>query len=79
MQPKQPAPNEPDDLFRALHSRQIDLRHPIARLAGLLDWAVFEDRFGPLYHPHVGPLGIPIRLMVGLSHLQHTSVSRTRR
>ena len=42
------------------------------RLAGLLDWGVLEARFGQLYHPHVGRPGIPIRLMVGLSYLQHT-------
>src|SRR5918994_5248226 len=72
MRPHRPDPNEPDDLFRARLSQQIDLRHPLARLAGLVDWGVFEARFGPLYHPHVGRPGIPIRLMVGLSYLQHT-------
>jgi IS5 family transposase len=44
----------------------------LVRLAGLIDWRVFEDRFGALYHAHVGRPGIPIRLMVGLSDLQHT-------
>jgi Transposase domain (DUF772) len=46
--------------------------HPPVRRAGLIDWSEFEDRFGPLYHPHVGRPGIPIRLMVGLSYLRHT-------
>jgi IS5 family transposase len=72
MRPNPPDPKPPDDLFRARLSQQLDQRHPLVRLAGLLDWAVFEDRFGPLYHPHVGRPGIPIRLMVGLSYLQHT-------
>jgi transposase, IS5 family len=72
MRPKQPDPTEPDDLFRARLSQQLDMRHPLVRLAGLIDWRVFEDRFGELYHPHVGRPGIPIRLMVGLSYLQHT-------
>jgi IS5 family transposase len=72
MRPNRPDPEEPDDLFRARLSQQLDLRHPLVRLAGLIDWQVFEARFGELYHPHVGRPGIPIRLMVGLSYLQHT-------
>jgi transposase, IS5 family len=72
MRPKRPDPTDPDDLFRARLSQQLDLRHPLVRLAGLIDWQVFEARFGELYHPHVGRPGIPIRLMVGLSYLQHT-------
>src|ERR671918_3107043 len=71
MRPTQPDPTEPDDLFRARLSQQIDRRHPLVRLAGPIDWEVFEARFGELYHPHVGRPGIPIRLMVGLSYLQH--------
>jgi IS5 family transposase len=72
MRPNPPDSKPPDELFRARLSQQLDQRHPLVRLAGLLDWGVFEDRFGPLYHPHVGRPGIPIRLMVGLSYLQHT-------
>jgi transposase, IS5 family len=72
MRPTKPDPNAPDDLFRARLSQQLDPRHPLVRLAGLLDWEGFEARFGPLYHPRVGRPGIPIRLMVGLSYLQHT-------
>jgi IS5 family transposase len=72
MRPNKPAPRDPDDLFRARLDQQIDLRHPLVRLAGLIDWAVFEDRFGQLYHPHVGRPGLPIRLMVGFCYLQRT-------
>jgi transposase, IS5 family len=72
MRPSKPDPKEPDDLFRARLSQQLDMRHPLVRLAGLLEWGGLETRFGPLYHPHVGRPGIPIRLMVGLSYLQHT-------
>ena len=42
------------------------------RLAGLIDWAAFEARFGQLDHPQLGRPGVPIRLMVGLCYLQHT-------
>ena len=72
MRPTQADPEEPDDLVRARLSQQIDRRHPLVRSAGLLDLGVFEDRFGPLYHPHVGRPGVPIRLMVGFCYLQHT-------
>jgi transposase, IS5 family len=72
MRPTEPDPKPPDDLFRARLSQQIDRRHALVRLAGLLDWRVFEARFGELYHPHVGRPGLPIRLMVGLCYLQHT-------
>ena len=53
-------------------SQQIDLRHPLVRLAGLTGWQVFEARFGKLYHPQLGRPSVPIRLMVGLCYLQHT-------
>ena len=72
MRPKRPDPKAPDDLFRARLSQQLDPRHPLVRLSGLIDWDLFEARFGRLYHPQVGRPGIPIRLMVGLCYLQHT-------
>ena len=42
MRPKQPDPKEPDDLFRARLSQQLDPRHPLVRLTGLIDWDLFE-------------------------------------
>jgi transposase, IS5 family len=72
MQPPKLDPKPADDLWRARLSQQIDRRHPLVRLAGLIDWAVFEARFGKLYHPQLGRPGVPIRLMVGLCYLQHT-------
>lgn len=72
MRPQPPDPEPTDDLFRARLSEQIDLRHPLARLAALIDWGTFEDNFGRLYHPRLGRPGEPIRLMVGLSYLGHT-------
>jgi len=72
MQPTKLDPQPADDLWRARLRQQIDLRHPLVRLAGLIDWAAFEGRFGELYHPQLGRPGVPIRLMVGLCYLQHT-------
>jgi transposase, IS5 family len=72
MRPHQTDPTPPEDLWRARLSQQIDLRHPLVQLAGLIDWQGFEARFGELYHPQLGRPGVPIRLMVGLCYLQHT-------
>jgi IS5 family transposase len=72
MRPYQTDPEPPEDLWRARLSQQIDLRHPLVQLAGLIDWQGFEVRFGKLYHPHLGRPGVSIRLMVGLCYLQHT-------
>ena len=46
-------------VFARVFSQPIDLRHPLVRLAGLIDWGAFEDRFGPLDHPHLGRPGAP--------------------
>jgi transposase, IS5 family len=72
MQPTKLDPEPADDLWRARLRQQIDLRHPLVQLAGLIDWQGFEVGFGELYHPHLGRPGVPIRLMVGLCYLQHT-------
>jgi IS5 family transposase len=39
------------------------------RRGGLIDWKVFEARFGPLYHPHVGRPSIP-QYVCGFDYLQ---------
>ena len=40
------APRDDLELFRLRLEKIIDQRHP---LAGLIDWRVFEERFGALY------------------------------
>ena len=72
MRPRRPKGDEPDDLFRARLSQQLDLKHPLVRLAGLIDWEGLESAFGPLYHERAGRPGKPTRLMVGLTYLKHT-------
>jgi IS5 family transposase len=71
MRPKQPDARETPELFRARLENLIDRRHPLARLAELIDWQAFEDSFGPLYQERVGRPGLPTRLMVGLHLLKH--------
>lgn len=61
------------DLFRQELVNLINLRHPLAQLAQQIDWQACEARFGGLYATGIGRPGHPIRLMVGLQLLKHTS------
>lgn len=61
------------DLFRQELVNLINLRHPLAQLAHKIDWKSCETRFDALYASGVGRPGHPIRLMVGLQLLKHTS------
>ncbi len=49
MRPKQPKAEPQEDLFRARLQNLVDPRHPLVRLAGLIDWGRFETEFGALY------------------------------
>ena len=60
-----------DDLFRTRLSNQLDRKHPLVRLAGLIDWASFESDFGSLHREALGRPGKPTRLMVGLTYRKH--------
>jgi IS5 family transposase len=70
MRPKQPKAEPQEDLFRARLDNLVDLRHPLVRLAALIDWVRFEAEFGALYTDGGRP-GLPTRLMVGLHLLKH--------
>ncbi len=73
MRPTQLAEDAGDDfdLFRHRLSNMIDLHHPLARLAGLIDWARFDEAFGDLYTEDTGRPGLPTRLMAGLHLVKH--------
>jgi len=72
MRPRGPEGENTDDLFRARLGNQLNLKHPLIRLAGLIEWGRFESAFGLLYHETAGRPGNPVRLMVGLTYLKHT-------
>ena len=61
------------DLFRHELVNLIDLRHPLVQLARDIDWKSCEARFSGLYASGIGRPGHPLRLMVGLQLLKHTS------
>ena len=72
MLPKRPSPRDDLELFRSRLENIIDQRHPLVRLARMIDWPVFDERFGTLYVEGAGRLGLPTRLMVALHMLKHT-------
>jgi IS5 family transposase len=71
MRPKPPRAEPQDELFRTRLVNLVDRRHPLVRLAGLIDWGRFEAAFGSLYAETVGRPGLPTRLMVGLHMIKH--------
>jgi transposase, IS5 family len=49
----------------------LNREHPLFRLAGAINWQVFEAEFGKLYAEGVGRPALPTRLLVGLHYLKH--------
>src|SRR5215212_6203041 len=70
MGPKPTLPSS-GDLYRSRLDQILDHHHELFRLASLIDWEKFDHEFGGFYRP-LGRPAKPTRLMVGLSHLQHT-------
>jgi len=58
MPPKSSPPDQPE-LFRSALVNLVDPKHPLVRLAGLIDWDRFRTAFGPLYRDGVGRPGLP--------------------
>jgi len=71
MRPKERRDSGQKDLFRARLDQIVDMGHPLARLAGSVDWAFLEERFGAVYSDKAGHPPLSTRLMAGLSILKH--------
>ena len=71
MKPHSPRNEDQSELFRSRLDSQINMYHELVRLSSLIDWNVFDDRFGTLYHADKGCSGKPTRLIVGLLYLKH--------
>ena len=67
---KSPSTAHQASLFWELES-MLDPKHPLFKLANLVDWKMFEEEFSPLYCKDNGRTAKPIRLMVGLLILKH--------
>ena len=72
MRPKERRDSGQNDLFKARHDQIVDMGHPLAKLAGTIDWRFLEERFGAVYSDKPGQPPLPTRLMAGLSILKHT-------
>jgi IS5 family transposase len=65
-------PSQADPPAGATPLRELlNREHPLFRLAGAINWQVFEDEFGQLYAEGVGRPALPTRLLVGLHYLKH--------
>jgi len=72
MKPKRsPHYNRQEDLFRSDLSQIIDSRHPLVKLAGMVDWNRLEELFGATSCPDQGRPAISTRLMVSLHYLKY--------
>lgn len=66
-----PRSPEQDDLLRPRLVDMIDMRHELVKLAGLIDWEVFERRWSGFFPSTTGGPAAPPRLVAGLLYLQH--------
>jgi IS5 family transposase len=69
-----PKPSSPrtDALFINRLDELINLKHPLVRLAGLIDWSEIERTFAVSFTSRRGRPALPPRLVAGLLYLQHT-------
>jgi IS5 family transposase len=69
-----PKPDIPDsnDLFVSRLDELINMKHPLVRLAGLIDWAEIERSLSVSFTSGRGRPALPPRLVAGLLYLQHT-------
>src|SRR3546814_9213779 len=59
------------DMFRSRLDQIIDMGHPLVRLAGKIDWAFLESRFGEVHEDKPGRPPLATRRMAGLAILKH--------
>ena len=69
-----PKPSQPQtaELFRRRLDEQINMKPPLVRLAGLIDWDEIERTFAVSFTSGRGRPALAPRLVAGLLYLQHT-------
>ena len=69
-----PKPSQPqsEELFISRLDELINMRHPLVKLAALIDWAEIERTFAVSFTSGRGRPALPARLVAGLLYLQHT-------
>lgn len=61
------------DMFRPRLDEQLDMQHPLIRLAGLMDLELIEHHFAGLFTSGRGRPALPTRVVAGLLYLQHAN------
>jgi IS5 family transposase len=74
MKPKKSPQEKPNAfrLFQAQLDNQINLDHPLCKLADEIQWSRFDEAYAAFYCEDNGAPGLPTRLMVGLQYLKYT-------
>lgn len=69
-----PKPSLPQtvELLRPRLDELLNMKHPLVRLAALIDWAEIERSFSVSFTSGRGRPALPPRLVAGLLYLQHT-------
>ena len=70
MGPKATAPQS-QDLFRPMLIELVNLKHPLVKLAEVIEWEHINTLCVPLFPPQRGRPAIAPRLIAGLLYLQH--------
>ncbi len=71
--PPQPKVPKPDELLRPRLDEQINMSHPLVRLAALMDWDKIERSFAAHFTSWRGRPALSPRLVAGLLYLQHAN------
>lgn len=71
MGPKPAEERNDQDLFRTELVNLIDQRHELVKLAELIDWKAFSDKWSPQFESTTGRPALPTRLMAALLYLKH--------
>lgn len=72
MRPKKIS-NHQEDLFKTRLSNQLNPRHELLQLSGMIPWEVLEEEFANIFDAKsmLGRPATPVRLVVGVLLLQH--------
>lgn len=71
MGPKPADERSDHDLFRTELVNLIDQRHELVKLAELIDWQAFANKWSPQFESTTGRPALATRLMAAVLYLKH--------